>query len=348
MVSLITGIFIESWHLLLEMAPYLLFGFFIAGVLHITVPAEKISQHLSKRTSGSVIRAALLGIPLPLCSCGVIPVATHLHKQGASNGAVLSFLIATPTTGVDSIFATYSLLGLIFTVFRVIAAFFSGIFAGLFVNSLEKRKTISVPPAKGECIMCPTEGVHKHSLLEKIHWMFEYAFSDLVADVGSWLLIGILIGGAISYLVPTTFIEQYVGSPVLGYLLMIAFGVPLYVCASGSIPIGAALIMKGLSPGAVLVFLICGPATNTTTIAVIGKLMGKKTLVIYLGAIILCAVVSGVILDQIWIHTGKNVSLFTAGHELVPDAIKIISSIIILVLILRAYILKRRKSCDVH
>ncbi len=338
MITVITGILFESWKLLLEMSPYLLFGFIVAGILHATIPAKKISRHFSGTSTASVVKASVIGIPLPLCSCGVIPVATHLRKQGASRGPVLSFLISTPTTGVDSILATYSLMGIIFTIFRIIAAFFTGIFSGIIVNIFNRDDPEAPPDKAVECAFCSVELPHSHSLGEKFRWVVNYAFSQLVKDIGGWLLIGILIGGVIGYIIPEGGIEQYLGSPVAMYLLMFVVGTPLYVCATGSIPIAAALILKGLSPGAALVFLIVGPATNTTTIAIVGKLLGKKTLLIYIVVLIACALAFGIALDVVWSMTGNDISLFVGEPELLPHGIKLVSAIILLVLIAWAFI----------
>ncbi len=289
------GILKSSFDLLAEMGPYLIFGFLAAGLLKEFISAEQIAKHLGKSSMGSVVKAALFGIPLPLCSCGVIPPTMALRKAGASRGSVLSFLIATPTTGVDSIFATYSLLGPVFAVYRVIASFFAGIFSGLTANLLES-------PEEGQAMGSTGKEVapEKLSFVGRAKRVFKYAFIDLLSEIGKWLMIGILIGGLISYLIPADFFQEKFTAPWQSMLIVLAFSVPLYVCATGSIPIAAALMMKGLNPGAAFVLLLAGPATNAVTITVIGQYLGKKTTAIYLVTLILSSLGLGLLLDFIW------------------------------------------------
>ncbi|MCD6384693.1 SO_0444 family Cu/Zn efflux transporter [Candidatus Sumerlaeota bacterium] len=340
----IKGILLESCLLFIEMSPYLLFGFLIAGILNLLIPSQRISRHFAGSNLRAVLKSTVLGIPLPLCSCGVIPVATHLRKQGASKGSVLSFLIATPTSGVDSILATYSLMGLLFTAFRVVVSFFSGILAGVLTNFL----TVEEKPEKeygiaDNCPFCDVVVPHTHSLSEKIKKVGHYAFVDLIADIGVWILIGVGIGGMIGYLVPVHIFERYLSNPLIAYPLMFVLGIPIYICATGSIPIAASLMLKGMTPGAALVFLIVGPATNTTTITVVGKLLGKKVLIIYLLTIIICAFVFGIILDQIVYSSGKDTALITGVRRLLPDAVKVSTGVVLLGLIIFAIIPRRKK-----
>jgi len=189
---IIKGILIESFWLLNRMSPYLLFGFFVAGILHILFSPEKIAKHLGGQTLKAVVKASLIGVPLPLCSCGVIPAALALRKEGASIGAVLSFLISTPTTGIDSIFATYSLLGPIFMIYRVIASFVAGVFAGVMANifAKEPNRPKEIVTKEYQCKLCEEEKSHNHSIVDKIKGIFTYAFGDLLADVGKWLILG--------------------------------------------------------------------------------------------------------------------------------------------------------------
>ena len=265
------GVLCEIWSLLAEMAPYLLFGFSIAGILHVLLPGNRIGKYLSGNSLRSIVRASLIGVPLPICSCGVIPVAAHIKKQGAGNAPTLSFLTSTPTTGVDSIMATYALLGPLFAIIRPVCAFFAGTLAGIMVRFSEKEiKDIEKKENKDPCVICKIDTEHEHTLKEKTKEIFRYAFKVLLQDVGKWLVIGIVTGGMISYFISTDFIERYLGNPFLAYPIMFLIAIPLYVCATGSIPIAASLILKGMSPGAGLVFLIAGPATNTATLSFVG------------------------------------------------------------------------------
>ncbi|MCX8082012.1 MAG: SO_0444 family Cu/Zn efflux transporter [bacterium] len=333
---------IEIIGLLNEMSPYLLFGFLIAGILKVLIPTERIYYHLSPSNFLSILKATLLGIPLPLCSCGVIPVATHIKKEGASDGATVSFLISTPTTGVDSILATYSLLGWIFAIIRPVCALFSGLFAGILVNRYEDRKKLPKEKDNYTCIFCENEGLHTHSFYEKIKSAFRYGFFELVEDTGKWILIGIIIGGIISTFVPEDIVSKYLGRQLYSYPLMLLIGVPLYVCATGSIPIAASLITKGMSPGAGLIFLFTGPATNSATLMfVVGKL-GKRNFLIYLFSIILWAVIFGLIIDHLWVFQSTGM-IHIHQNKILPPPVKILSSFILLLLILNTFFPRRSK-----
>ncbi len=341
MLTLTQGLFIEIGRLLLEMAPYLLFGFSIAGILHVLIPSEKIYQHFSKNNFLSIIKASLFGVPLPLCSCGVIPVTAHLRNQGASKGATMSFLISTPTTGVDSILATYSLLGIVFAIVRPLAAFFAGIFGGVLTNLLTKEKPREMN-TNFSCTVCDDRNPHTHKIIENVKVMLRYAFFDLIEDTGKWLVIGISVGGIISYFIPTTFVKEYLSNPLLSYTLMVIIGIPMYVCATGSIPIAASLIAKGMSPGAGLIFLITGPATNSATIAfVLGKL-GKKALGIYLFAITFTAILFAMIIDFFLLPTGSHAHIMIHSGML-PQWLKIGSAIILIALIIKSFFKMREK-----
>ena len=323
------------------MSPYILFGLLIAGFLYIIIPKEKIYRHLAKNNFSAVLKASLFGIPLPLCSCGVIPVAAYLRKEGAGKGPTLSFLISTPTTGVDSILATYSLMGPLFTIIRPIGAFVAGVFAGTVTNLCDKEQ----PPTFNEnstCAICDLETPHSHDLKFKIKTMFKYAFYDLVEDFGKWLLIGIILGGLIAVLVPSNIIEQYLGNSLLAYPLMIAIGLPMYVCATTSIPIAAVLIMKGMTPGAGLIFLLLGPATNVATLTFVAGKLGKKSLFIYLVTLVLTALLFAILIDLFWQASGKNIGLITGSGEIVPQWIKFVSTILMLILIMNTIIFKRK------
>jgi uncharacterized membrane protein YraQ (UPF0718 family)/copper chaperone CopZ len=339
MFDIVFGLLREIWFLLLEMAPYLLLGFLVAGILHVLIPAEKISKHLAQNNMRSVIKASLFGIPLPLCSCGVIPVAAHLKRQGANRGPLLSFLVSTPTTGVDSILATYSLLGILFAIVRPVAALFSGLLAG-FLSIPHSKKVYEFEVSKNNCVICTDESPHSHTILEKAKHSVKYAFLELVEDVGKWIVLGIIIGGAISYFIPASIIEKYLGNPFLAYPLMLLIGIPLYVCATGSIPMVAPLILKGMTPGAGLIFLFAGPATNTATLSFVGGEMGRKSLITYLTSIIVGSLLFGLLIDLIWNMSGRDLSLITGTMEMLPEWLKISSGIVLVLLILKAMIKK--------
>ncbi|MBN2378473.1 SO_0444 family Cu/Zn efflux transporter [candidate division WOR-3 bacterium] len=327
------GILTESWNLLAEMAPYLIIGFIFAGILHVFFSVERISRHLGKGNFLSVLKATLFGIPLPLCSCSVIPAVSTLRSGGASKGATLAFLVSTPTSGVDSILATYSLLGPIFTGYRILASFIAGIFSGVGANLFDRKEAKDKSKKNAVCPVCGDHADgHYHSFGARVRAMIVYSFGELVRDIGKWLLIGVLIGGAIAYFLPSNLITTYLGSPILQMLLMLVLSIPLYICATGSLPIAAALIMKGVSPGAAMVLLIAGPATNAVTLTVVSKTLGKRSLFIYLASIIVTALGMGFLFDLLpWsvaTPTGKMIGML---H--LPLLVKIIAAAIVLGLI---------------
>lgn len=332
------GVLAASWELLLEMSPYLLLGFLFGGILHIFVSVQKIAKHLGGASFWSVLKATLVGIPLPLCSCAVIPTAASIRQSGASKGATLAFLISTPTTGVDSILATYSLLGPIFTLYRIAASFLAGFAAGVGANVFDKDKPGDRDKiSNNNCVVCgnSTDDEHTHGFWVRARAMVAYSFGELVGDIGKWLVIGTLIGGAIAYFIPPQIIGTYFKSPILQMLVMLAVGVPLYICATGSLPIAAALVAKGISPGAALVFLIAGPATNATTITVVGKTLGKRSLIIYLTSIAIVSLGLGFLYNvifpsgMVFSSSGKIVGLFE-----LPPLVSTISAVILIALIL--------------
>lgn len=303
----------EILHLINEMSPYLLLGFLIAGLMHAFVPGKYYTQYLSKRSFRSVLNAALLGIPLPLCSCGVIPTAMSLRKEGASKGAVVSFLIATPQTGVDSIIATYSLMGLPFAVIRPLVALVTALFGGQLVHAVDGEDVYSESHhdedrhcdchhGHGEDDHCGchhAEAEQGMSFGQKLRVALQYAFVDMVADIGKWLVAGLVVAALITALVPDEFFAVFAGNTWMSMLLVLAISVPMYICATGSIPIAVALMLKGLTPGAALVLLMAGPAANMASILVIRHRLGMKTLAAYLAAIIGGAVAFGAAIDYL-------------------------------------------------
>lgn len=323
--------------LVLDMAPWLLIGFLIAGILHVFFPDGKINKLLGEANLKSVIRAALIGIPLPLCSCGVIPTGVSIHKNGASKGAAISFLISTPQTGVDSIMVTYSLLGLPFAIVRPIVALITGVFGGFFANQAEKDK----PTVSNSIGSSTNNSKTKNPLLE----IFRYAFIDFLQDIAKWLLIGLLLAALIAVVVPDDFFASYIHNDFVGMLIILAASIPVYVCATSSVPIAAVLMLKGISPGAALVFLMAGPATNAATISVIGNSMGRKTLFIYLGTLIIGALFSGLFIDYLLPREWFTQTLSTHHHEhgLLPEWLSIVSGVVLTGLIINIYLKKMWK-----
>ncbi len=329
-----------------EMSPYLLLGFLFAGILKVFLPQKFIDKNLQKANFRSVFYAALLGVPMPLCSCGVIPTGISIYKSGAGKGATVSFLISTPQTGIDSILVTYSLLGLPFAIIRPIVAFTSGILGGLFTNRIDTHTTNADKTTKCNNNNCSTDtNIDKTKKTKsKLYTMFKYAFVDFLQDIAKWLIIGLLLAAFISVLVPDNFFEQFIGNQWLEMFIILLVAIPLYVCATGSIPIAAVLMLKGLSPGAALVFLMAGPATNAATITVLRKSLGKKTLWTYLISIILGAFIFGILINNFlpsqWFSTEALTHLHS--HKLVPEWLKWASTISLILLIVNALYQKKK------
>ena len=322
------------------MSFYLLLGFLFAGILHVLVPQQLFSKYLSKNNWTSVLYATLFGIPLPLCSCGVIPTAMALHKEGASKGSVISFLIATPQTGVDSIIATYSLLGLPFAIIRPIAAFFTSIFAGLVTNAFtSKEEPVKVAIQKN------TEE-QKLSFGQKIKRVFQYGYVEMMEDIGKMLLFGLIIAGLIAYFVPDNFFTIFKGNTLLTMLLVLVVAIPMYVCATGSIPIAIALMMKGMSPGTALVLLMAGPAANIASMMVIGKVLGKKTFIIYLITLVIGAIGCGLIMDNFlpagWFDV-SNFGMAAHNHHGGFYYFKVVCSFILFALLANSILFKKNR-----
>lgn len=295
-MNVILDILKEVWVLTNEMSPYLLLGFLLAGLMHEFLPSTLYTNHLGKNNFRSVFLAALFGVPLPLCSCGVIPTAMGLRREGASKGATVSFLIATPQTGVDSIIATYSLMGLPFAIIRPIAAFLTAILGGTFTNKIEAFSTL---PPWGIASKSHHQEEKNKALPLRGSWkgVFHYAFVEMMEDIGKWLVIGLIIAGIITAAVPDSWFVAFQDNTLYSILFVLLFSIPMYLCATGSIPIALALMMKGLTPGAALVLLMAGPASNVASILIINKVLGRKTLAVYLFSIIAGAIVFALGID---------------------------------------------------
>ena len=349
MISEVLSDYVQSfWHLLCEMAPYLLLGFFIAGLLQAFVPRSMFSRHLAGNDWRSVVKAALLGIPLPLCSCGVIPTTAALRREGASKGAATSFLIATPQTGVDSIMATYSVMGLAFAIIRPIAALMTSFFGGCLVNRIESSIPNAAFSTPNAAFSEPkaTFSAPKATFAQRMKSALEYGFVEMLQDVGKWLFIGLLIAALITVAVPTQFFEIFSGNTLVSMLLVLLVAIPMYLCATGSIPIAVSLMLKGLSPGTALVMLMAGPASNMASILVVRKIMGRRTLGIYLASIIAGSIICGLAMDYLmpreWFAI-TSMGAMTAGccdaHG--PSFIEIASGVVLLLLLANAYLFRR-------
>lgn len=314
-----------------EMSPYLLLGFLIAGILHVFVPRRFYARYLSQDNKFAVLWAALLGVPLPLCSCGVIPTAVGLKKEGASKGAVASFLIATPQTGIDSILATFSLMGLGFAVVRPVAALVTGVCGGLLVNRFVKE-------GEGDGFADASCRVDSGNRLWRV---LKYAYYDMIQDIGGRLVLGLLIAALIQVAVPDSFFLRFGSQPLLQMLVILLIAIPMYICSTGSIPVAAALIMKGLSPGAALVMLMAGPAVNMASILVIRKALGSRFTWIYLLTIVVFSIGFGFLVNAIGLQIPMD-SMHHAAHHGAggPGLFKLLCAAVLSVLIIYALSMK--------
>ncbi len=328
---------ISIWETLREMSPYLLLGFLVAGVLSVLVRPEVVERHLGGRGLWQVVKAAVFGVPLPLCSCGVIPVAASLRRHGAGAGATTSFLISTPQTGVDSILVTYSLLGPVFAIFRPVVALASGLFGGALVNAFGYEKGSAEEPhlaCTAEC--CAAAGNRRGSVARALR----YGFITLPRDIDKALIIGIIVAGAISAALPDDYLAGVLGGGIAAMLVMMAVGIPVYVCATASVPIAAALIAKGVSPGAALVFLMTGPATNAATVTTVWRIMGRRVAAIYLGSVASSALAAGLLLDAFF--TARGAHVMTHAHRMLPGWAQTAAAILLLGVLAGAFFKPRR------
>lgn len=345
-MEIIFSIFKESWHLLLEASVYILFGMLVGGLLKVFLNPSFVADHLGKGRFGSVVKAALFGIPIPLCSCGVLPAAASLKKQGANNGATTAFLISTPESGVDSMAITYALLDPIMTVARPVSAFVTAVAAGISENIFQSQKEDdweriidrSCPVDNccdgNECP--PEEHAAHHSFTEKLWSGLKFAVDDLWGDLAGWFFAGLLFAGVIAAIIPQELMSNYLGGGLHSMLIMLLVGIPMYICATASTPVAAALILKGVSPGAALVFLLVGPATNVTSLSVLFGLLGKRATAIYLFMLSLFAVISGLLLDMLYESFGIQASAIAGqAGEVIPYWLQLTGALIVIVLSLK-------------
>ena len=374
MIVFLKAFALNTWYMVAEMAPYLIFGFAIAGLLHVLIRKEQVQRLLGKPSLGAVFKACLIGVPMPLCSCSVIPVAAALHKSGASRGATAAFLSSTPQTGVDSMLATYSLMGGLFATVRVVVAFVSGIVTGFLIELFcNNRVEDNTPPSSPASSLSPTLTPNPQSTPSEITSMsktpqvsalkpqvsspqpsrlstaLRYGFINLPADLAVALLVGLALAGLITTLLPPDLISGPISTGPLAFLLATVISLPLYICATASIPMAYALMAAGLSPGAALIFLIAGPATNTATVISLWKMLGHKATLIYLGSLIVIAWIAGWLLNS----TLGTQTIEHSMHQhaaMAPEFWQHVSGIVLILILLVSLYLSRppkaaAKSC---
>ncbi len=338
MLNILLTIIAESWALLLDASVYILFGILLSGILNTFLNPTTVARHLGTGRFSSVIKAALFGIPLPLCSCGVLPAAASLQKQGANKGATTAFLISTPESGVDSITISYALLDPIMTISRPVAAFVTAIIAGFLENFLNPPPPSSALIKQGQLPILPGTDPVVSGIWPRIITGCRYAVVEVWGDIAVWFFVGLILAGTIMALIPDALLLQWLGGGFPSMLVMLAVGIPLYLCATASTPVAAALILKGVSPGTALVFLLVGPATNITTISVLTRILGKKQTVRYLLTLSLCAVLFGLAIDHLYQLLGISPqAVIGEAAELVPYGVRFIGALLLILLSIRPF-----------
>ncbi|WP_179078324.1 SO_0444 family Cu/Zn efflux transporter [Colwellia sp. UCD-KL20] len=353
--------------LFLVSAPWLLLGLFIAGLINVYLPKDFLLKHLGKEGFLTTVKAALIGAPMPLCSCGVIPAALGLRRAGASKSATTAFLVSTPETGVDSISVSYVLLGPFMAIIRPIAAICSAIVAGGLVGSekiipaehkykdsgSEKAESVSCcskkpEPVEKSCCSKEPEPLEKSccaksdisDLTANIHWnkfsqAVVYSSTTLLSDTAKWLMVGLFFAALVQTYIPADFFLQW-GSGILAMVVVILVSIPMYICATASTPIAAGLLLSGVSPGAVLVFMLAGPATNIATLGIVANELGRRAVVAYLVGVVGVAVLFGLLTDYLVEHYHIQVApMLGEHHEVLPLWLTYLTSIILAVLLLR-------------
>ncbi len=304
--------FCGIWEIFQLLAPFMLIGLLLAGMLHVFIPRYMIQRLMGGKGLLSVITSAAIGIPLPICSCAVVPVSIELRRKGASKPSIMSFLITTPESGTDSILITWGLLGPFMAIARPIASFFSALLAGLFAIGLLKDSDKNDVGEKED------SGCHDHGeecfgdercvgIVQSFKRIWSYAFKKMADEIVFSLLVGLLVAGLIIVAFPDNLAMYGLSKGILPMLIMLAASVPLYMCASASTPLAAALIVKGISPGAAMVFLLAGPATNVTTIVMLTRQFGGRFVRIYLSCIVTGSLISGYVFDYLLVLSGIQI-----------------------------------------
>ncbi len=327
------------WNLVIESAPWLLIGYLLAGIIKQVIPSRWIQSQLAKPGLLSIVKGAVIGAPLPLCSCGVIPTALAIRKAGASRGATASFLVATPETGVDSISFSYAILGPVFAIARPVSALMSAVVAGVLVNATDTQDVLEASASStGAC--CggqKEEPVSQASLGQKLVDAVEYGYGRMISDTAKWLVIGLVAAAVITAVVPQSFFLQW-GDGVVAMLVMVLVGLPMYICATASTPVAAGLLFAGVSPGAALVFMLTGPATNIATMGVIRAQLGGRALAAYLVGVIGTAIVCGLALNEFYQAFGWSLQITMQAHGESYALWQQLTAILLSVLVLRVWV----------
>jgi uncharacterized membrane protein YraQ (UPF0718 family) len=330
---MMNDVVLNFWLLFTESAPFLLMGLFLSGVIRLVIPERWINKVLGK--GSSVVTAALIGTPLPLCSCSVIPAAMGIRRAGASKASTASFMVATPETGVDSIGVTFALMGPVMAIARPIAAITSAIVAGSLVRYWDVESPPKIDVVKSCCKNTKTESIEA-GLFAKTKAVIAYGYGKLLADFMGWLLVGLFFAALIQSFVPASLFSEY-GSGVPAMIIIIMISIPMYICATASTPIAAGMMLAGVSPGAALVFMLAGPATNIATLMVVKNELGIRSLLGYLTGVISSALVTGLIFDALLNYYQISIAVKMGSHNEMTSLFYTICAVILASLIIFQY-----------
>jgi uncharacterized membrane protein YraQ (UPF0718 family) len=326
------------WNLVIESAPWLLVGYLLAGVIKQVIPSSWVEKQLAEPGLASVVKGAFIGAPLPLCSCGVIPTALAIRKSGASKGATASFLVATPETGVDSISFSFAILGPVFTIARPIAALVSAIVAGILVRVIDTDDNLVVEEKScGSCCSSNKAESVEPSMQKKLISAVNYGYGRMISDTAKWLSIGLVAATVITTYVPQSFFLQW-GDGLVAMMIMVVVGLPMYICATASTPVASSMLFAGISPGAALVFMLTGPATNIATMGVIREQLGNRSLIAYLIGVICTAIICGLMLNQLFNVFGWSLQLELMAHGETWPLWRQLAAVLLTVLVLRVFV----------
>lgn len=325
----------------IDMAPYMVMGLLFVGLLHTFVPKERLLQLLGRNSAGSVVKAAMIGVPLPLCSCGVVPTAIELKKSGASDGAVLSFLTSTPQTGIDSIIATWGMMGPFMAVYRAVAAFLSGIITGLTANRFSKHEPII---SEAPTCSCHGHDSHDHAGRPPLREILTYPFGGFMDELAGHFLIGVVVAAAITTLIPDDFFLRFgLGTGLPSLLLMLVIGIPMYICSTSSIPVAAAFLLKGVSPGAAFVFLFAGPVTNAASLILLRSTLGKRLTALYVACVTGTALLFGGLCNWLVGKFQIDILSLTGGHMAHRSVFSLVVAGVFLLLLIKGLIVTLRR-----
>lgn len=346
------------WLVFLDTAFWLLIGLLAAGFIKLFISEETMQRWVGGRGIGSILRAALFGAPLPLCSCGVLPAAIGLHRSGASKEATVSFLISTPETSIDSVAVTYALMGPVMAIVRPISALVNAVGTGLLTtlvaenshpHEMKETKVASccsskqVKKVESSVSSCCAGGSSdqkenkSHDKPNKFFQVLSYAGAELLDDISTWLIIGIVLAGAMLTFIPPDWFAQW-GSGLAAMLVMLVVGVPMYICAVASTPVAAGLLVAGVSPGAVLVFLLVGPATNIASFALLKNELGFKVTAMYLTGLSALSLMMGLLLE--WFLSVQQWTIetnITDSHTMLPGMVAWVSAFILIFLVIKPF-----------